>query len=259
MVWWYGEWGWGSGEAGRLGLNSEINYSSPTQVGSGTDWSSGNGKLSQGGAGGAIKTDGTLWTWGSNHTGGLGDNSIVFKSSPVQIPGTTWNTISARNTYSFATKTDGTAWVWGRNEGGALGLNQATSVKYSSPVQLPGTTWTDIQIGVTAGYGIKTDGTLWTWGENTYGALGHNNTTLYSSPTQVPGTTWKAFGNSIGERSVAAIKTDGTMWTWGYNHLGQLGHNDKTNYSSPKQVPGTNWDRVKLHGTSAQAIQLLEE
>ena len=139
--------------------------------------------------------------WGSNHTGGLGDNSIVFKSSPVQIPGTTWNTISARNTYSFATKTDGTAWVWGRNEGGALGLNQATSVKYSSPVQIPGTTWTDIQIGSTAGYGIKTDGTLWTWGENTYGALGHNNTTLFSSPTQVPGTTWKAFGNSMGERS----------------------------------------------------------
>ena len=200
-----------------------------------------------------------MWAWGEGSSGRLALNSTINYSSPTQIPGTTWNTVAGRNTYSFATKTDGTAWVWGRNSHGALGLNQATPVKYSSPVQLPGTTWADIQLGSTAGYGIKTDGTLWSWGRNDYGALGHNDTNKRSSPTQIPGTTWKAFGNAMGEYSVGALKTDGTLWTWGYNHKGQLGHNNITNYSSPKQVPGTLWNRVKMAGTTFQAIQVLEE
>ena len=96
---------------------------------------------------------------------------------------------------------------------------------------------------------IKTDGTLWTWGENGYGELGHNNRTSYSSPTQVPGTTWSR--HSTGADSIGAVKTDGTAWSWGSNDEGQLGHNEggpsnSPSKSSPVQIPGTDWYDVTV-------------
>ena len=98
---------------------------------------------------------------------------------------------------------------------------------------------------------IKTDGTLWTWGWNDYGALGHNNTTDYSSPVQIPGTTWKSVtANSFlnnGNSSMFATKTDGTLWSWGYNAIGTLGQNNRTYYSSPVQIPGTWSERPWIH------------
>jgi hypothetical protein len=93
----------------------------------------------------ATKTDGTLWSWGSNGGGTLGQNTTTDVSSPVQIPGTTWSSISAVSNHSLATKTDGTLWSWGRNNYGQLGQNTTTSV--SSPVQIPGTTWSSISGG----------------------------------------------------------------------------------------------------------------
>ena len=95
---------------------------------------------------GAIKTDGTLWMWGENGDGQLGQNSNTDTESPVQIPGTTWTgkLLMARRSMACA-KTDGTMWVWGNNEYGALGLNQNDNSpvrRYSSPVQLgSGTNW----------------------------------------------------------------------------------------------------------------------
>ena len=94
--------------------------------------------------------------------------------------------------------------------------------------------------------GVKTDGTLWTWGKGNNGALGHNNTSTYSSPRQIPGTWSNAHPNklSAGFYRGMAIKTDGTLWGWGTNSNGELGLNDRTNYSSPKQIPGTNWESI---------------
>ena len=125
----------------------------------------------------------------------------------------------------------------------ALQLGHNYITHFSSPTQIPGTTWSKI---ASYGYGTittKTDGTLWTWGANNFGMLGLNNTTAYSSPKQVPGSTW---GTSIGggNQFGAAVKTDGTLWMWGVNEYGMLGQNDKTNYSSPRQVPGTTWSKV---------------
>ena len=178
---------------GQLGLNDLTNRSSPTQVGSDTTWpkdAATNASTLVIGSGyctTAIKTDGTLWTWGENQVGQLGDNSRVFKSSPVQVPGTTWKSVSIGDVHATATKTDGTLWVWGGNNEGVLGLNNNT--KYSSPVQVPGTNWNYSACGNYQIAALKTDGTLWVWGQGGYGALGQNDVVqrssclLYTSPS----------------------------------------------------------------------------
>jgi len=242
-------WGWGDGSTGRLGTNNNINYSSPIQIGSAENWNTlgADGRVLTMNA--AIKDDGTLYTWGENSEGRLGQNQAGtgwpsytnIKSSPVQVPGTTWSTFSRSSNTVAAIKTDGTMWVWGDNGAGQLGLNQG-DVSYSSPTQLPGTTWKAVSCAAAYTAATKTDGTLWVWGQNNNsGQLGQNNITQYSSPVQVPGTNW-AF-TYVAEREMWATKTNGELWAWGYNNDGQLAQNtngDNTaNYSSPVQIPGT--------------------
>ena len=124
-----------------------------------------------------------LFAWGSNNYGQLGQNNTTKVSSPVQIPGTTWSSISG-DRHSLATKTDGTLWSWGQGSDGKLGQNNLTD--FSSPVQIPGTTWSSISGGGTHSLATKTDGTLWSWGSNTSGKLGQNTTISRSSPIQIP-------------------------------------------------------------------------
>ena len=140
----------------------------------------------------------------------------------------------------------GTLWTWGRNNYGQLGDNTATH--RSSPVQTiaGGTNWKQVVGGYYHTVAIKTDGTLWTWGQNTTGQLGDNSITHRSSPIQTiaGGTNWKSVAGGL--HHTAAIKTDGTLWLWGYNAYGQLGDNSITPKSSPVQTisGGTNWKSV---------------
>ena len=233
---------WGYNDSGPLGLNDRQSRSSPTQVGSDTTWSEKTATSYAQAA--AIKTDGTLWMWGYNTFGNCGSNDRVDRSSPTQIPGTTWDGVCSQK-HTMATKTDGTLWTWGYNDSGQLGINSADAAgRRSSPCQVPGTTWRNV-IGSSDSQhtlATKTDGTLWAWGQNNYGHLGQNNRTLYSSPVQIPGTNWSEAVMANYQCS-AATKTDGTLWVWGRNGTGRLGLNAGTNAhkSSPTQIPGTNW------------------
>ena len=134
-------------------------------------------------------------------------------------------------------RTNGTLFTWGHNNQGQLGLNDQQA--YNSPVQIPGT-WSNFSLVGYSGAAVKTNGQLWMWGRNEEGQLGLNSRTDYSSPKQVPGT-W-AWGQA-GKKNSFGGKTDGTLWAWGKNSFGALGLNQphNTRYSSPVQVPGTNW------------------
>ena len=100
---------------------------------------------------GAVKTDGTLWMWGQNN-GGLGVNDRAPRSSPVQVPGTTWKNVNTTSYFGSALKTDGTLWSWGYNHSGQLGQNISSAPgvvnQTSSPTQIPGTNWERLYQGV---------------------------------------------------------------------------------------------------------------
>lgn len=245
-------WLWGCNASGQLGNNNATNQSSPVQtVSSGTNWkhvSAGSADLTA-----SIKTDGTLWLWGCNQSGNLGNNRAgINHSSPIQTvsTGTNWKYVElAKDGVNYPTvslKTDGTLWVWGCNNCGQLGTN--STISQSSPVQTvsTGTDWKSISSGAGGAAAIKIDGTLWLWGRNIRGTLGDNNSIDRSSPVQTisTGTNWKQV--SLGSAHTAALKIDGTLWVWGFNGQGQLGNNDIVNRSSPIQTvsTGTNWKQV---------------
>jgi alpha-tubulin suppressor-like RCC1 family protein len=241
---------WGDNTFGQLGDNTTIHRSNPVQtVAGGTNWSQVACGLN---FTAAIKTDCTLWSWGTNVIfGNLGDNTTINRSSPVQITGggNNWQQISAVYTNAAAIKTDGTLWLWGDNGAGQLGDN--TTISRSSPVQTVsrGNNWRQVACGYSCTAAIKTDGTLWCWGYNYNGQLGDNTTTSRSSPVQtiVAGNNWKS---AFAAYHVAAIKTDGTLWLWGANFSGQLGDNTQVDKSSPIQTisGGSNWKQMGTGG-----------
>jgi alpha-tubulin suppressor-like RCC1 family protein len=197
--------------------------------------------------------------WGPNFWGTLGDNTITHRSSPVQTisGGTNWRYVSCSASNTAAIKTDGTLWLWGLNNAGQLGDNTIT--KRSSPVQTisGGTNWKQVASGGSNTAAIKTDGTLWLWGENFLGCLGDNTMTHRSSPVQTVagGTDWRRVNKT--QSHTAAIKTDGTLWLWGYNNNGKLGTNNTTHYSSPVQTVagGNNWNWVSTTASSTIATK----
>ena len=138
----------------------------------------------------AIKTDGSLWAWGNNGQGNLGQGNTTARSSPVQVGALmTWSSVSASigpsgYSHTLAVNTDGELWAWGDNGFGQLGLGDTTF--RSSPVQVGFTAdWAEIAACHVFSLGIKTDGTLWGWGRGSSGQVGDGTTNTYSDPVQI--------------------------------------------------------------------------
>ena len=246
-------WSWGGGDNGELGTSNTDRRSSPVQI-PGTTWDqvTGGERIVN-----ARKNDGTMWTWGEGGNGMLGHNNTTSISSPKQIPGTYWADVSCFQTGMHGIKTDGTLWTWGENNYGAGGSQLPSR---SSPIQVgTDTTWSKITGTWFGNMAVKTDGTLWAWGENEYGQTGNNrlpNTTSgVSSPMQIPGT-WDTtdLGRTGTRESNMAIDSQGNLYAMGRNDNGELGQNNRTNRSSPVQIPGS-WKAVRGAHDTVLAIK----
>ena len=236
-------WSWGSNYNGQLGTNNTTDVSSPVQtVAGGSNWKS----VTCGYAFTAgIKDDGTLWMWGLNSDGQLGDNTVVKKSSPVQTVagGNNWFQVACGYSYTAALKTDGTLYLWGSNYDGQLGTNNTTAV--SSPVQTVagGNNWKAADCGSSHTIALDCDGNIWSWGNNNNGQLGDSTTNYYSSPVQIE-TASSEWGQVFaGGEGSGSIREDMTLWVWGDNDEGQLGTGNTADVSSPVQtvMAGNNW------------------
>jgi alpha-tubulin suppressor-like RCC1 family protein len=250
-------WTWGNNSYGQLGDNTTTQRITPvtTFVG-GTNWK----QVASGGYHtAAIKTDGTLWTWGRNNSGQIGNNAIDTRSIPVTTfaGGTNWKQVAGGFNHTTAIKTDGTLWAWGSNSTGQLGDNTATPRITPLTTFAGGTNWKQVSGGYFHTTAIKTDGTLWTWGDNAAGRLGDNTTIQRNTPvtTFTGGTNWKQV--TCRGTHTAAVKTDGTLWTWGTNTNGQLGNNITTERLTPVTTfaGGTNWKQVTCGDAHTSAIK----
>ena len=188
----------------------------------------------------ARKDDGTLWCWGANDFGEIGDGSTVSpRPSPVQVTalGTTVVQVDVRGQNTCARKDDGTVWCWGYNRGGEVGDGTTVSPR-PSPVQVTalGTAAVEVATGVLSSCARKNDGTLWCWGANSAGELGDGSSSSRPSPVQVTALGACVVQVEVGGAHACARKDDGTLWCWGWNRFGQVGDGTTEDRHTPVQV-----------------------
>lgn len=237
-------WCWGANDYGQLGSGAtagSLNPNpTPVQVGSDYDWAS---VSADGFHTCALRTDHTLWCWGVNDFGqlgsGLNSGTATPQPTPLQVNGS-WAAVSTGDRFTCATRTDGTLWCWGRNTYGALAstTNNGTNTPDPNPQQVGSSTdWRTVAAGLDHACAVKTDGTTWCWGDNTFGESAASNLTgPTTTPTQLgTDTSWAEL--TAGWGSTCALRTDGTAWCWGINDAGQLGSNTNSGTDSPNPTP----------------------
>ncbi|MBU0482669.1 MAG: hypothetical protein KKG47_16370 [Proteobacteria bacterium] len=244
-------WAWGENSYGQLGDGTRVQKIVPVQIGADPDWtqisSGGNHTL-------ALMSDGSLWAWGSNTFGEIGDGSSgsnAFKTTPTRIGSDTdWTQISAGGQHSIALKSDGSLWAWGYNYWGQLG--DGTNGNYTdklTPTPIGSDTdWVRISAGVGYTLALKSNGTLWAWGLNSYGQLGDGTNVNKNIPVRIgTDTDWARI--APGHFHTLALKSDGSLWAWGNNAAGQLGDGTNVDKNTPVRIgTDTNWTRITAGG-----------
>jgi alpha-tubulin suppressor-like RCC1 family protein len=231
-------WGWGGNFSGELATGNASAQSTPVAISGLT------GRVTQVSAGAyhvlALKSDGTVWAWGSNSNGQLGNGTTTDSHTPVQVTGLSNIVAIAAGAYhSLAIKADGSVWGWGFNTNGQVG--DGTTTQRLTPVELSG--W-GAGSGATAvfanDYGSllqKSDGTVWAWGTLDYGSNGATTADQQSAPVQVTGLS-DVVALATGSYQDVAAEADGTVWTWGAAPAGALGTGTLAASSTPAQVSG---------------------
>lgn len=267
-------WTWGKDNYGQLGDGAAVDRSTPGQVPglSGAVAAAAGVAHTL-----VLRSDGTVWAFGRNSSGQLGDSTTTDRPTPIQVPGlANVVKVSAGDGRSAALTSDGTIWTWGSSATsspapmtGLTGVvTMASGSWHTVAVTGDGTVYswggfnwcgelgngtaqvalvptrvrgiadiTAIDAGYKHATALRRDGTVWSWGDNTYGELGDGTNVQRSTPVQVPGIT-DVVGISAGHYHTLAVKSDGTVYAWGLNQQGELGDGTTTNRWTPTQVSG---------------------
>ena len=187
----------------------------------------------------AIRSDTSLWCWGSNTYGQLRLSGTSNRLVPTEVSGTSWAMVACGQTDACSIRTDGTLTCWGNNGSGQLG---AATTAAEPRTEVAGGPWQGIAPGAYQSCGIQADGTLWCWGDNTNGQLGTGDTVATSVPTEITGGSWSQVSTSY--YHTCATKLDGTLWCWGINANLELADSSVGFRMVPGQVSGSDWTQV---------------
>jgi len=224
----------------------------------------------------SIHADGTLWTWGSNFDGQLGDGSTTAHAQPAQVllPNTSatdpanahWAQVAAGTGHTLALTTDGQLYAWGANNDGQLGLSGFTRRLQPALVPLPaeagGTRWAQVAAGCSHTLALTADGRLYSWGHNVFGQLGDG--TIFTRP-QAAAVVLPAGAAAItriaaGSAHSLALTADGQLYTWGNNAESQLGdggtmqHSRPVAVALPRKSTATGWAQVAAGASHTLAL-----
>ncbi|HWH01880.1 MAG TPA: hypothetical protein VNV66_21775 [Pilimelia sp.] len=241
-------WVWGENTYGNAGTGTEGgSVASRTQVGTQTTWTapaSGDAHAC------ALQTSGSLWCWGANAYGqnGQGDFGNWNRPNPTRVGTASWLNMAAGYDHSCAVRSDRTLWCWGGNSLSQLGQN-STSTRVNSPVQVgTATDWAFVEAGYMLTCGLRTGGELFCWGRTGSGQVGTGVSATWANPNPYVGSPARVGGTALyrtlaaGNSHVCAIRTNGTLYCWGYNGDGPLGQGDTGDESTPAQVgSATDW------------------
>ena len=232
---------WGMNTQGQLGDGTYIDKSLPVLIGTRFISIVGGSRYAIG-----LKSDGSIWSWGNNNNGQLGLGDTVDRNSPTQVgTDTNWVTLAiptvGTGVYPMAGAINnlGQLYLWGYSTYGAFGLGVAVTAR-STPVQLPGS-WVQAVVGYTS-FGIRSDGTLWSWGNGFGGSLGNGAIANKSSPVQVSGAR-SYIQVMASDQFTLAIDTTNKLYAWGFGQYGALGQTSSSTIdkSTPTQLTGNSW------------------
>lgn len=239
-------WVWGNNDYGKLGNGTTVvqknvpvqvtGLTNVTRIAAGEDFSL------------ALKNDGTVWTWGGNYVGQLGNDSTAHHvTAPVKVVDLTNVTeIAAGKSHGLALKKDGSVWIWGSNQDFQYGSPQSRK-----PIKVE--LLTDVRAIAAGGshsLAVKKDGTVWGWGNNTTGQLTLSPDSRFSfTPTQIKNLT-NIISVAAGEYHNLALDVNGKVYTWGSNYYGEIGNGSGSMQFAPVQVPDLN-DIVEIASGSS--------
>lgn len=243
-------WCWGANDAGQLGIGPDgtASWSDPISIEGVAPW------VSVGVARGhtcSIQHDGSLWCWGDNTHGQLGVGDVSMSDEPVRVDeDADWVRLALGTSHTCGLQSDGSLWCWGSNENGNLGLGPDTPSDFvARQPMLVSTGWSEIDAGTAHTCGIRDDGTLWCWGDNSLRQLGLGSDVQphYSPELVTADSDWASV--SSGSVHSCSLKQSGKLYCWGHNQDGALGHGDDDLQNPRNFVPSqvglaTDWTSV---------------